>query len=246
MYLILKKRQLNSRAMFEAIIKDPTILEVTLVLIVLVGIAFWQNLKHIAAILGGIYFMYLIFIMTSYSKDSVTVIVEKKVESKTINIDSVNIVEKEIIEVDTLITKVEDKKEISINDDEVFIQIENQSRSQRNVIDQPIKVLNISFGTRIENRELEGKNRTFTTDTNRIYCLSGIQNRRSDTKLFHKWYHDGELKSKILLNVGKSFNWRTWSYINVYENRVGEWYVVVEDTLGVRHDSLSFTISSSN
>ena len=246
MYLILKKRQLNSRVMFEAIIEDPTILEVTLVLIVLVGIAFWQNLKHIAAILGGIYFIYLIIIMTSYSKDSVTVIVEEEVENKTISIDSVNIVEKESIEVDTTITKVEDKKEISINDDEAFVQIENQSRSQRNVIDQPIKVLNISFGTRIENRELEGKNRTFTTDTNRIYCLSGIQNRRSDTKLFHKWYHEGELKSKILLNVGKSFNWRTWSYINVYENRLGEWYVVVEDTLGVRHDSLSFTISSSN
>ena len=157
-----------------------------------------------------------------------------------------NIVEKESIEVDTIITKVEDKKEISINDDEAFVQMENQSRNQHNVIDQPIKVLNISFGTGIEDRELEGKNRIFTTDTNRIYCLSGIQNRRTDTKLFHKWYHEGELKSKILLNVGKSFNWRTWSYINVYENRTGEWFVVVEDTLGVRHDSLSFTISSSN
>ena len=227
--------------MFEAIIKDPTILEITLVLIVLIGIAFWQNLKHIAAILGGIYFMYLIFIMTSYSNDSVTVIVEEKVENKTINI-----VEKESIEVDTIITKVEDKKEISINDDEAFVQMENQSRNQHNVIDQPIKVLNISFGTGIEDRELEGKNRIFTTNTNRIYCLSGIQNRRTDTKLFHKWYHEGELKSKILLNVGKSFNWRTWSYINVYENRTGEWFVVVEDTFGVRHDSLSFTISSSN
>jgi len=246
MYLILKKRQLNSRAMFEAIIKDPTILQVTLVLIVLVGIAFWQNLKHIAAILGGIYFIYLIFIMTSYPKDSVTVIVEEKVDNKIINIDSINIVDKESIEVDTSIAKVEYKKEISINDDEEFVQMENQSRNQRNVIDQPIKVLNISFGTRIEDRELKGKNRTFKTDTNRIYCLSGIQNRRADTKLFHKWYHEGELKSKILLNVGKSFNWRTWSYINVYENRVGEWYVVVEDTLGVRLDSLSFTISSSN
>ena len=227
--------------MFEAIIKDPTILEITLVLIVLVGIAFWQNLKYIATILGGIYCMYLIFIMTSYSNDSMTVIVEEKFENKTINI-----VEKESIEVDTIITKVEDKKEISINDDEAFVQMENQSRNQHNVIDQPIKVLNISFGTGIEDRELEGKNRIFTTDTNRIYCLSGIQNRRTDTKLFHKWYHEGELKSKILLNVGKSFNWRTWSYINVYENRTGEWFVVVEDTLGVRHDSLSFTISSSN
>ena len=76
--------------------------------------------------------------------------------------------------------------------------------------------------------------------------MSGIQNRKTDTKIFHKWYHDGNLKSKILLNVGKSFNWRTWSYINVYEDRAGEWIVVVEDTLGVRLDSLSFSINSSN
>jgi energy-coupling factor transporter transmembrane protein EcfT len=107
--------------MFEAIIKDPTIFEITLVLIVLAGIAFWQNLKQVAAILGGIYFMYLIFIMTSYSNDSVTLIVEEKVENKKINIDSVNIVEKESIEVDVPITKVEDKKDISTNDDESFL-----------------------------------------------------------------------------------------------------------------------------
>ena len=35
--------------------------------------------------------------MTSYSNDSVTLIVEEKVENKKINIDSVNIVEKESI-----------------------------------------------------------------------------------------------------------------------------------------------------
>ena len=133
--------------MFEAIIKDPTIFEITLVLIVLAGIAFWQNLKKVAAILGGIYFMYLIFIMTSYSNDSVTLIVEEKVENKKINIDSVNIVEKESIEVDVPITKVEDKKDISTNDDESYVQVENEPSAQRIDIDQPIKVLNISFGT---------------------------------------------------------------------------------------------------
>ena len=112
--------------------------------------------------------------------------------------------------------------------------------------DQPINVLNIRFGTGIVNRQIENESRTFSTETNRIFCLSGIQNRKTDTKIFHKWYHDGELKSKILLNVGKSFNWRTWSYINVYVNRIGDWQVVVEDTLGVRHDSLSFSITNSN
>ncbi len=114
------------------------------------------------------------------------------------------------------------------------------------IIDEPIKVLNISFGTNVIDRKLEGRSTSFTSENDRIYCLSGIQNRRDDTKLYHKWYHQGDLKSKVLLDVGKSFNWRTWSYINVYENRVGEWLLVVEDTLGVRHDSLSFVINSSN
>ena len=67
--------------------------------------------------------------------------------NKKINIDSVNIVEKESIEVDVPITKVEDKKDISTNDDESYVQVENEPSAQRIDIDQPIKVLNISFGT---------------------------------------------------------------------------------------------------
>ena len=40
--------------MFEALINDPTIFEVTIVLILLVSIAIWQKIKQFAAILGGI------------------------------------------------------------------------------------------------------------------------------------------------------------------------------------------------
>ena len=107
-------------------------------------------------------------------------------------------------------------------------------------------MLNISFGTDVIDRKLEGISSSFSTESDRIFCLSVIQNRRDDTKLYHKWYHEVDLKSKVLLDVGKSFNWRTWSYINVYENRIGEWLLVIEDTLGVRHDSLTFVITSSN
>ena len=44
--------------MFEALINDPTIFEVTIVLILLVSIAIWQKIKQFAAILGGIYLFY--------------------------------------------------------------------------------------------------------------------------------------------------------------------------------------------
>ena len=227
--------------MFEALINDQTIFEVTLVLVVLLSIAFWQNLKQFAAILGGIYFIYIIFIISFYKKIPEPQIVEENIVS-IINdqIDSVILDKKVIIETDTS-KKVIDVVNNIISEKKLDIKPKSISNDE-----QPINVLTISFGTGIENRGIVDKSSSFTTETNRIYCLSGIQNRKTDTKIFHKWYHDGKLKSKILLNIGKSFNWRTWSYINVYEERVGEWLVVVEDTLGVRHDSLSFNIFTSN
>ena len=45
--------------MFDAIINDPTIFEVTIVVILLVCVAIWQKLKQFSAILGGIYLLYL-------------------------------------------------------------------------------------------------------------------------------------------------------------------------------------------
>ena len=227
--------------MLEALINDQTIFEVTLVLVVLLSIAFWQNLKQFAAILGGIYFIYIIFIISFYEKNPEPQIVEENIVS-IINdqIDSVILDKKVIIETDTS-KKVIDVVNNIISENKLDIKPKSISNDE-----QPINVLNITFGTGVINRKIEKESRSFTTKTNRIYCLSGIQNRKTDTKIFHKWYHDGKLKSKILLNVGKSFNWRTWSYINVYENRVGEWIVVVEDTVGVRLDSLSFSINSSN
>ena len=227
--------------MIEALINDPTIFDITIVLIVLLSIALWQKLKQFAAILGLIYFIYIIFIISSYENNLQPELIRKSIpdaidsQGDTMATDNDQTVKEDTLMIIVDVAK-DDKpiKKLDLNPKEILND------------DQPINVLNIRFGTGIVNRQIENESQTFTTESNRIYCLSGIQNRITDTKIFHKWYHNGELKSKILLNVGKSFNWRTWSYINVYENRIGDWQVVVEDTLGVRHDSLSFSIASSN
>ena len=227
--------------MIEALINDPTIFDITIVLLVLLSIALWQKLKQFAAILGMIYFIYIIFIISSYENNSEPEIIKKSVTDDIDNRDDIMVTDNnQTAKEDTSMMIVDVAK-----DDKPIKKLDLKPKEILND-DQPINVLNIRFGTGIVNRQIENESQTFTTESNRIYCLSGIQNRKTDTKIFHKWYHDGNLKSKILLNVGKSFNWRTWSYINVYENRVGEWLVVVEDTLGVRLDSLSFSINSSN
>ena len=233
--------------MFEALINDPTIFEVTIVLILLVSIAIWQKIKQFAAILGGIYLFYLLFIIFSYEPTG-KIIIKEDTQEDLVEASNDNDIKDIIVDRDTVSEKVnavETPKKIEPIE-EIAEQKTEIALNPLPIIDEPIKVLNISFGTNVIDRKLEGRSTSFTTENDRIYCLSGIQNRRDDTKLYHKWYHQGDLKSKVLLDVGKSFNWRTWSYINVYENRVGEWLLVVEDTLGVRHDSLSFVINSSN
>ena len=233
--------------MFEALINDPTIFEVTIVLILLVSIAIWQKIKQFAAILGGIYLFYLLFIIFSYEPTG-KIIIKEDTQEDLVEASNDNDIKDIIVDRDTVSEKVNvvETPEKIEPIEEIAEQKTERTLNPLPIIDEPIKVLNISFGTNVIDRKLEGRSTSFTTENDRIYCLSGIQNRRDDTKLYHKWYHQGDLKSKVLLDVGKSFNWRTWSYINVYENRVGEWLLVVEDTLGVRHDSLSFVINSSN
>ena len=53
------------------------------------------------------------------------------------------------------------------------------------------------------------------------------------------WHH--ELKESR-----KSYNWRSWSYITVNPQKVGDWQVVIEDQDGMRYDSLSFVINDYN
>jgi len=86
---------------------------------------------------------------------------------------------------------------------------------------------------------------TFYTDDERIYCLTNIQNQNNDTVIFHNWYRNNKLLSKIRMEIGRSYNWRTWSYINVNNKRAGDWKIVVTDSLNVRHDSLFFNIENT-
>ena len=108
--------------------------------------------------------------------------------------------------------------------------------------DEPITVLNIATGSNIVNRSIEIPDSVFSLDIERIYFHTNIRNWNDSKTIYHKWYQEGELKSLIRIEIGRSFNWRAWSYISVFPDRVGDWKVIVEDTLGVRYDSLSFKI----
>ena len=152
---------------------------------------------------------------------------------KTLNIEK--------IDIDKAATKSAKESDKKTNiEDVTSIKADNSNTISSDI---PFKVLNMKTGTSVINRSIVNEKTAFTTDVDRVYFLSGVQNKNDSKVLFHKWYHKGMLKSKIKMESKKSYNWRSWSYITVNPQKTGDWRVVIEDQGGTRYDSLSFVIN---
>ncbi len=238
--------------MFDIITQDPGLIEITIVLLILVSIAIWQKLYQVALVMGGVYIIYILYI-TNSPKDAPTIpstnldsSVEQEIIIPQIIDDSTNFIPdiNDVGKVDTLSE--------SVDSDEVMIQTIDSTIGFKQIyepeIDNPeskISVLSMTVGTDIINRRIKNPDSLFSVDTKRIYCLTGIHNQNDSKVIYHKWFQDGILRSKIAQNIGRSYQWRTWSYISINKQKIGEWKIFVEDSSGVRYDSLSFQIVDS-
>ncbi len=238
--------------MFNVFTDHPGLLEITIVLSLLVGIAIWQKLHQAALVMGGVYIVYILYIfilpkdapiIPSSNLDSS---VEQEIFIPQIIPDSTNLISTidDVGKVDTLSE--------SVDSDEVMIQTIDSTIGFKQIyepeIDNPeskISVLSMTVGTGIINRRIENPDSLFSVDTKKIYCLTGIHNQNDSKVIYHKWFQDGILRSKIAQNIGRSYQWRTWSYISINKQKIGEWKIFVEDSSGVRYDSLSFQIVDS-
>jgi len=238
--------------MFNVFTEHPGLLEITIVLSLLVGIAIWQKLRQAALVMGGIYIVYILYIfilpkdapiIPSSNLDSS---VEQEIFIPQIIPDSTNLISTidDVGKVDTLLE--------SFDSDEVMIQTIDSTIGFKQIyepeIDNPeskISVLSMTVGTDIINRRIENPDSLFSVDTKKIYCLTGIHNQNDSKVIYHKWFQDGILRSKIAQNIGRSYQWRTWSYISINKQKIGKWKIFVEDSSGVRYDSLSFQIVDS-
>ncbi len=238
--------------MFNVFTEHPGLLEITIVLSLLVGIAIWQKLRQAALVMGGIYIVYIVYIII-LPKDAPIIpssnldsSVEQEIFIPQIIPDSTNLISTidDVGKVDTLLE--------SFDSDEVMIQTIDSTIGFKQIyepeIDNPeskISVLSMTVGTGIINRRIENPDSLFSVDTKKIYCLTGIHNQNDSKVIYHKWFQNGILRSKIAQNIGRSYQWRTWSYISINKQKIGEWKIFVEDSSGVRYDSLSFLIVDS-
>ena len=248
--------------MYDTLYNDPALLEITIVLLILVAIAIWQKLYRTASVMCIVFVFYLLFIiLTSKPVHEIVeteaedihdeIVKDAKVDKITIKefLDSTGISTKDneptiLVEIPETpgIKKISDDKITVDKIEKTDVPIVEDTLSVGAMEEEPIIVLNIATGANLVNRSIEKPDSVFSLDSEKIYCLTHIRNWNHSKTIYHKWYQEGELRSKISLEIGRSFNWRTWSYITVYAERVGDWKVIVEDSLGVRYDSLSFKI----
>ena len=238
--------------MISTLFSDSTFIIVSLMALVFTIVAISQKLNDA---IKGISIVYLIFILYSLSSENTS---SKKDQDNSSN----NIIdyseaedynssedisspqnnlnnELDSLNIDELINDLARRSSISSNKKSWI-----SSRSLKNNARRPIKLLSIEIGDNVVLRNIEGKRKSFNTDDERVYCLTRIENTNDfRTTIFHKWYKDLKLESNIMINIGKSYNWRSWSYININSERVGNWKVVIEDSSGFKYDSLEFFIS---
>ena len=254
--------------MIDAIIQDPSLIQITIVLILLITVAIWRQLHKAALVMVGVYLLYIVFIIVSTipalekpieknqfsSSEKLTAIQDEPTDGEIDTIieeevgnDELKIAPEELETSDDYTLSTQD---VDVNDEarsneieKPISQIENVIKPEENIT--PIIVMSMEFGKELVNRELLGVDSVFFLSDERIYALSKIQNRSREKTLFHEWYHEGKLRSKISMEVGRSYNWRTWSYIEVRPNIVGNWEVFVSDSLGVNYDSLSFQVKAT-
>ena len=238
--------------MFNVFTDHPGLLEITIVLSLLVGIAIWQKLHQAALVMGGIYIVYILYIFI-LPKDA-PIIPSSNLDS---SVEQEIFIPQIIPDSTNLISTIDDVGKVDIlsesfDSDEVMIQTIDSTIGFKQIyepeidnLESKISVLSMTVGTGIINRRIENPDSLFSVDTKKIYCLTGIHNQNDSKVIYHKWFQDGILRSKIAQNIGRSYQWRTWSYISINKQKIGEWKIFVEDSSGVRYDSLSFQIVDS-
>ncbi|MBN2035470.1 MAG: DUF2914 domain-containing protein [Chitinispirillaceae bacterium] len=66
----------------------------------------------------------------------------------------------------------------------------------------------------------------FSTDVQRVYCITQIKGVKTSATIEHRWYKNDELACSIELPV-KSVMWRTQSYKTITPGMAGKWKVDV-------------------
>ena len=110
-------------------------------------------------------------------------------------------------------------------------------------VDLNIQVSKATICTSIKDRMPDGIATTFPLSVGRVYVWSQIQTKEYPTTIRHIYYHEGQIVSRVKLNVRSPF-WRTWSLKDIDKDSYrGHWRVDITSDDGEVLRRLYFDIN---
>ena len=178
--------------MISSLFSDSTFIIVSLMALVFTIVAISQKLNDA---IKGISIVYVIFILYTLSSENTSF--KKDQDISSINIIDYNETEGYDLSEDISNPQNNFNNEFdSLNIDELINDLARKSsntsnkrswissRSLKNNIIRPIKLLSIEIGDNVVSRNIEGKRKNFNTDDKRVYCLTRIENT-NDFRIFN-------------------------------------------------------------
>ena len=100
-----------------------------------------------------------------------------------------------------------------------------------------------AIGTAIEKRRLIGPGDRFHANGESVWAWVSVKNVGPDTShVWMIWKHEGQVRSRVKLDIGKSPRWRTWSRFRMGKRHVGSWTVETTDADGSQMETLAFEV----
>ena len=126
--------------------------------------------------------------------------------------------------------------------------IDKINSDESDIVDeiQNIKILALTIATDIVEKTPIGVSGLFLNDIDALFCFSAVDNTLNNNKIIHTWEHNGQVYFKSFIRIEESSYWRCWSRITIRPEMVGDWQVIVTDTVGNYLDSIEFSIVPIN
>ena len=211
-------------------LSDPTVIPLTIVLLILVTIAVIQNLNKIAGFLVFTYLLYLLILWARTEPDNYSV---KHVQPQAVPVESIVSTEKESpsVQIGETFSDTLPSSLIETPKKQTYI---------------PVFVNDLAMTKSIINRMPVDTNTEFYDTLGTLYCFTGVRNLNEFPQtIAHQWEYKNTFFSSVEIKVGRSYNWRCWSKISNIDKWPGAWKVFVLDSAGNKLDSIKFVIKKT-
>ena len=118
-------------------------------------------------------------------------------------------------------------------------------REEREALHSELEIVDDAIATGVVKREPVGVSAHFGDDAGVLWAWVQVRNLKAPSQVTMVWRHEGEVRSRVTLDVGVSPRWRTWSRKSVGAKDHGEWTVEVLSPDGETLRTLKFELSPS-